>query len=508
MEQKKSKIVLAGRTDVGCVRDHNEDNFHIASDIAGENWTFNTEDIEVGEKGCLLMVADGMGGTNAGEVASEMAVNSVIQAFKKMKAVPKSDRQILDFLQKALVQASADIVAHASKNTSCEGMGTTAVLAWIVNHQVYVAWSGDSRLYKTSREGDLQCITRDHSLVWEMVMQGHMSPEEARTHPESNIITQNLGDPFRKPEPDTAVFPLRQGDRILLCSDGLNGELPDEAIDQMLKLENNPSEIAVALIEAAKSAGGHDNITVLVVEVIEAPESAPQENVTRKVTKRKGGFFKWIIIVLALLAMAVGGYTVLRKGYFAADDWEPQPQQRKTPQSENIPTAPASREISHEGEASTAKKPSSKEKTTEKARQQKKELPPVIPAETEAKVVESQREEVILRQYEDRLLAYETKIDSLRAILIHHRADDRYFQKLQGMVYQLANFKSYLHTVNNNLLTGEQADSLTQQSYQLEQSLDTLNQALSQDNRLKNQDTVEITTETKEPRVVLKKRKP
>lgn len=272
------KVELFGSTDVGQVRDHNEDNFVLCRDLATQDWSFKRgEAFELGELGTVLFVADGMGGTNAGEVASDVAQAYVNEAFSKLTELPGkgSDNDIMKFLKDVIKDAHKKIVNLSLENPTYAGMGTTAVIAWILKDVVYVAWSGDSRMYIYRDGEDLYPSTDDHSMVWDLVKQGQLNPEQARIHEMSNIITQSLGDDSRAPKPDARKFDLYKGDRVMLCSDGLCGMLSDAVMGGMLSSRLDTAETCKELIAAANAAGGTDNITVLLLDVLEGKAAPP-----------------------------------------------------------------------------------------------------------------------------------------------------------------------------------------------------------------------------------------
>jgi protein phosphatase len=263
------KIEIFGMTHVGQEREHNEDNFVICQDVAAQAWQYRRDErLDLGPLGALLAVADGMGGTNAGEVASDIAQRTVREAFAGMAALPAN---IPAFLQQTILRAHHAIVGHAQKHPECAGMGTTLVLAWLIGNDLYSAWSGDSRCYLFRPGTGLMQVSEDHSMVWEMVKAGKLSAEDAWDHPESNIITQSLGDPGHPPQPSATHQIAQAGDRILVCSDGLNGMLRDRDIARAMGEPLDTAATCQVLVERANAAGGHDNITVLLLDAHELP---------------------------------------------------------------------------------------------------------------------------------------------------------------------------------------------------------------------------------------------
>jgi protein phosphatase len=239
------KISACALTDTGLRRSNNEDAVHA--------------DCESG----LFIVADGMGGHAAGEIASSMAVKTIRNQFPPL-ATPPDDAETC--LQKAFIAASQRIRQTASEEESMRGMGTTLSVLYIDGHSAQLAHVGDSRIYRL-RDTRLEQLSIDHSLVAEQQRQGIISPEEARTSQLRNILLQAVGL-----EDTVDVFLLRQpllpGDLFLLCSDGLNDMIDDQTICAYLNQDLSEQQRAEKLVAAAKEAGGRDNISVIVVKII------------------------------------------------------------------------------------------------------------------------------------------------------------------------------------------------------------------------------------------------
>lgn len=303
------KFTLFGNTHVGSVRDHNEDNFAVCSDLSDKLWSFaKDESRTLSEKGAVMIVADGMGGTNAGEVASDIAQHSVKNAFDALETLPSTSRDRENFLKKVIVQAHQDIVKHQQENLDTAGMGTTLVIAWVINDMVHAAWSGDSRCYVYEPDKALVPFSDDHSIVWDLVKKGDLTPEEARLHPNSNIISQSLGDAKSTPKPDVKSRPLYAGNKILVCSDGLNGMISDGEIQAYLQRKQDVAQTCRELVDAANAAGGHDNITCLLLEVKEgasAPLEAPESSQTKTAVLRKKVKYNYAIIAILVIALAI-----------------------------------------------------------------------------------------------------------------------------------------------------------------------------------------------------------
>lgn len=262
----KMNIKLAAGTDVGLVRTNNEDNYVASPDLAASDWTLTDAvgQTELGKYGSLLVVADGMGGANAGEVASEIAVNTIREVFSAgaLEEALQCDDTARQFIENAVRTADDNIYKHSKTDEKTRGMGTTIVLCWIVGDKAYITWCGDSRCY-VFNEGRLTSLSKDHSYVQELVDKGRLSQEEARKHPYSNIITRCLGDVSQRAIPDTHIHTLRDGDIFLICSDGLCGLCDDKEIASVIdQYKDDIVACKNKLISAALSAGGYDNVTV------------------------------------------------------------------------------------------------------------------------------------------------------------------------------------------------------------------------------------------------------
>ena len=236
-----------GLTDIGRRREMNQDTFcvHRFDDKQG-----------------FGLVCDGMGGQSAGNVASDMA--RTIIADKIRKAV---ETGVMDdprsLLEAALREANYSVYKHSMVEPEYRGMGTTAVVAFVRGETAYCAHVGDSRIYLL-REGRLLQVTRDHSLVQELMEKGEIKPEEMRTHPNRNMITRAVGVGLTI-ETDLMQIPLCAGDKLLLCSDGLTNMVGNEQIAALLG-QNTGEDACRLLIEEANKAGGMDNITAVVIE--------------------------------------------------------------------------------------------------------------------------------------------------------------------------------------------------------------------------------------------------
>lgn len=245
------EFVVSVLTDVGCRRESNEDSGRYVKPSDPEL---------LSNKGVLVIVADGMGGHAAGEVASRMAVDVISRTYYD----DKMDAPIA--LKKAFEKANRAIYEQSRKDETLKGMGTTCTALALQDSSAFSAHVGDSRLYLV-RNGEIYQQTEDHSAVMQMVKRGLLSVEEARRHPDKNVILRAMG---RHPDVEVATWdePLcvRDGDQFLLCSDGLHDLVADEEMKQAA-LENDPPSACESLIALAKKRGGHDNITVGIVQV-------------------------------------------------------------------------------------------------------------------------------------------------------------------------------------------------------------------------------------------------
>ncbi|MCL2827090.1 MAG: Stp1/IreP family PP2C-type Ser/Thr phosphatase, partial [Eggerthellaceae bacterium] len=278
---------FGSRTDIGNVRQDNEDSLIVAAP--------------------LFAVADGMGGHEAGEVASEIAINALSEHAPK-----NADAEALG---RAVVAANHAVLQAAAEGQGGVGMGTTMTAAILEGERLVIAQVGDSRAYLL-HQGDLQQLTRDHSLMADMIEAGQITPLEARSHPSRSVITRALGsDPSMLA--DLYEINVEAGDRLLLCSDGLSSMIPDGVIEEVLAAIADPQRCADRLVNEALAAGGHDNVTVIVVDV-----SGFLETKLKKTARRSKVLA--IVIVLAavvvIVAAFVGFSLYANNSYYLADD--------------------------------------------------------------------------------------------------------------------------------------------------------------------------------------------
>jgi protein phosphatase len=259
-------VNVFGRTDVGRVRDHNEDSFLVA-DLTADNASLQPEVRThlVGSHGSLFMVADGLGGAAAGEVASELAILTVQGELRaQWRSAPERNAEVFArAIKSAAEAANAKIFSYAVEHPESRGLGTTATIAGLLGDTLYLAQVGDSRAYLV-RNGVVLQITKDQSLMQRLIEAGELTPEEAERSERRNIILQALG-----PEPtvkiDLTYQKVRRGDTLVLCTDGLSGLVRKDEIGEILQESNDDLLTACKeLIDRANENGGPDNITVIV----------------------------------------------------------------------------------------------------------------------------------------------------------------------------------------------------------------------------------------------------
>ena len=250
------RVRAAAVTDVGMVREFNEDSVMTVEYLRDSQ-------IEPAQN-FLYVVADGMGGAEAGEVASAIAVG-VIRNYVETKLESGAVDDPAGLLKAALEEANAGIIAYQAEHPEARGMGSTAVGTLLIPPVGGVAWVGDSRAYLSDNTG-LRQLTRDHSLVQRLIEIGQITPEEARHHEHKNVITRGLGARQTGPAGAEAVaLRLKRGDRLMLCSDGLTAHVEDRQIAEVLRRHTDPYEAATELMVAANAGGGTDNVSVVVI---------------------------------------------------------------------------------------------------------------------------------------------------------------------------------------------------------------------------------------------------
>ena len=232
-------------TDAGVVREMNQD-YYFSSDTA------------VGNLPNLFIVADGMGGHKAGDYASRYTIERVVASVSR-----NTGEEPIAIMKEAINKANELLVAESREDESKSGMGTTLVIGTIIGNKLFVANIGDSRLYVVGQ--NMRQITRDHSLVDEMVRLGEIDPSEARLHPDKNIITRAIGAQ-KNVKADFFEVELAKDDYVLMCTDGLTNMVKDEEILDIVRINKEPEDIAEKLVKLANDNGGRDNITVTIIK--------------------------------------------------------------------------------------------------------------------------------------------------------------------------------------------------------------------------------------------------
>lgn len=244
---KQNMINAFGKTDVGMMRTINQDSIFVSMQA-------------VGKLNNLFIVADGMGGHKAGDVASRVAIEKFVKYVCTTHMTDPAN-----ILDSGIMSINKDIYDMALSNRDYDGMGTTFVAATLVGNHVYIANVGDSRLYLVNKE--IQQITRDHSLVEDMVRMGMIEKNEARTHYKKNVITKALGVADDKTStPDIFEIEIEKGDKLLLCSDGLTNMVEDYDIKKIINKSEGIEDAIRSLIEQANENGGKDNISAILIE--------------------------------------------------------------------------------------------------------------------------------------------------------------------------------------------------------------------------------------------------
>ncbi len=251
------QLTVFARSDMGRVRTNNEDAFLVSDLESGARLETPAVDVDVRDRGILLVVSDGMGGHAAGEVASALVVESLRKSLSDPKGDHHSHQRLIDA---AVRSANAAVVAAAQANGK-RGMGATLTAALVHDHEAFIASVGDSRGYLL-RGGKLRQITKDQSFVQSLVDAGVMTPEQAKNSSRKNVILQAMG---REKDVRAAIgrLSLRRGDRLLLCCDGLSNAVSDAELEAMLA-DSDTGAICDRMIDLANERGGHDNLTAVI----------------------------------------------------------------------------------------------------------------------------------------------------------------------------------------------------------------------------------------------------
>lgn len=315
----------------------NEDNFFVDSDLSNDQQgEFSTDEIKsLSDYGSLLVVADGMGGMNAGEIASDIAIQTVKHFFayeRLSQDIVSTAEKRVHYMERVVAEADTAIKIHARSNKECEGMGSTIILVWICDGMASVTWCGDSRAYLFRESEGIKQISKDHSYVQSLVDDGKITEDEAFDHPYGNIITRSLGDPEKKAQAESRTIPIYKDDIILVCSDGLSGVLRDRSLhksEDNLHTEDSLEDIIranrlsmqqcrKALWDAAKRAEWYDNVTAILYEITDG-ETVPTQSTDTKgqlyiknnsyinirINKKKVSFVIGMLIIIACLCVVI-----------------------------------------------------------------------------------------------------------------------------------------------------------------------------------------------------------
>jgi serine/threonine protein phosphatase PrpC len=256
-------LAICGASDIGASRKNNQDTFVIADLRTGDlSNPCHRAEIPLSRQGILLLVCDGMGGAAAGDIAARVAAEAIKQQL--VGGGPATIEHPDKSLKSAVCGANGAVLAEAKAHPETRGMGTTCTAAIVLPHRLFIAQVGDSRAYLL-RGGQLHLLTRDQTVAEQLVDSGALRPEEVSTFAYSHVLLQAVGTQSTI-EPITTDVLLQRGDRILLCSDGLHGPVPDPEIARILGGSPDINNVAHELIQAALRAGGPDNVTVVVAD--------------------------------------------------------------------------------------------------------------------------------------------------------------------------------------------------------------------------------------------------
>jgi len=242
-------MVSGAVSDIGKAREKNQDAYYASKDLSLP----------------LYMVADGMGGHNAGEIASSMAMRIIEKKFLENKDLLTSKEIIFDIIKRSIEEANTKIYLKSLENEDCKGMGTTITLAYIFKNEIFIGHVGDSRAYLIKKDNIIQ-ITEDHSFVNELIKIGSITKEEAKNHPKKNMITRAVGSSSII-EMDLIARNYEEDDILLLCSDGLSNMLKEFEISQVFSKEKDIQKACETLAYMANQKGGLDNITVVAIKL-------------------------------------------------------------------------------------------------------------------------------------------------------------------------------------------------------------------------------------------------
>lgn len=262
-------------------RSQNQDNYWVCPDLTKwsasiDNVVGTDEDVELSDKGALLVVADGMGGMNAGEVASKLVIEGIQKKFSNIPdSILTNEDDVMSFIHAAIVESDESIKQYARQHKDAEGLGSTVVLLWLLNGRAFCGWCGDSRIYRFNPNNELVRLSHDHSYVQSLVDEGKIREEEAFDHPDSNIISKALGDNGNKADPEIRVYDIYSRDVFMLCSDGLCGILQDSELSEIISKNCTSSKETLKFLWAeGEKTGWSDNTTIDVLCVVDGGKPA------------------------------------------------------------------------------------------------------------------------------------------------------------------------------------------------------------------------------------------
>lgn len=327
----------AGKFSPDAFRSGNEDNFYVDDDLtdATTNKVAQDEIVQLGNLGMLMVVADGMGGMNAGEVASQVAIDTVKAAFTTnslTEAITANPQTRQKYLEQVIKKADKNIKSEARKDRTREGMGSTIIIAWLFGDELTISWCGDSRAYIFNENSGIRLISQDHSYVQDLVNKGLLTYEQTFDHPQNNIITRSLGDPTKDAKPESKTLKVGKGDIILLCSDGLSGVLrdrktydsngqlfPEENLEDIIRANSSSMKVCrEALWEAAEKGEWYDNVTAILCQITEGPASrwAASSSLVTPTGKTRKKKKLWIYVLVSLaVVLAIIGAFFIGKGF-------------------------------------------------------------------------------------------------------------------------------------------------------------------------------------------------
>lgn len=325
----------AGKCSPEATRNGNEDNFFVL-ELGNKGEALKQDEVtDLADAGLLMVVADGMGGMNAGEVASQIAVDTVRDMFRAERETVsklKDGEGRCRFLEQIIKEADRRIKKDSKHNPEHANMGSTIIMAWLRGDELALSWCGDSRAYIFNNVTGLRLVSKDHSYVQELVDMGMLTYDQTFDHPQNNIVTRSLGDLNRPAKPESKIVKVGKGDIILLCSDGLSGVLrdrntviagsnrkPEPNIEDIMRGNTRSMrECREALWVTAEEADWYDNVTAILCQLTDGPESPlkkfPVENVsnegvgTQTVKKRRSFILPLILGLLLVVFGFVGGY--------------------------------------------------------------------------------------------------------------------------------------------------------------------------------------------------------